>query len=131
MIVTATSSDEIHSSFLLPAFSGVIVVVLAITALVTLFALLTALLGLTLNLLMPNLDWTNEIRPIKQGAAVMCTLFSGIALSSALGVLYFWFGWKLGATGYLGLVALLLATADSALALWLRHSGARRFRALG
>ena len=104
---------------------------LLIVLTVTLFALLTALLGLTLNLLMPNLDWTNEIRPIKQGAAVMCTLFSGIALSSALGGLYFWFGWKLGATGYLGLVALLLATADSALALWLRHSGARRFRALG
>ncbi|MBQ1371957.1 MAG: hypothetical protein IIY70_03405 [Oscillospiraceae bacterium] len=99
-------------------------------AVVLLFALMIALLGLVLGLLMPNLNWTNEIRPVKQGAAVLCAIFLGLALGSAVIACYFWFGAELGASAYLGLTALLLAVLSGAMTLYLRGPGARRFEAL-
>ena len=47
-----------------------------------LFVLFMALFGLMLGLKMPNLTWTNEITPIKQGGAVMLALFSGFAYAA-------------------------------------------------
>lgn len=49
-----------------------------------LFILLTALFGLFLNLLMPNLKWTNEMVPIKQSLPVFIGLMvpMGVAVGS-------------------------------------------------
>lgn len=46
-------------------------------ALVFAFNLFIAEFGLMMNLLKPNLEWTNEAVPIKQGMPVMLTLFIG------------------------------------------------------
>ena len=46
-------------------------------------------LGLTLGLKKPNLDWTNEAVPVKQGMAVAITLFAGMALPIVTGLLAF------------------------------------------
>ncbi len=103
---------------------------LLIFAVSLLFMGFIALLGLALGLKMPNLNWTNELIPIKQSAPVAITLFSGMGVAGLIGGLYVWFGWRLGATGWLGAAALLLLAADAALFLWLRNRGTKRFEEL-
>lgn len=55
-----------------------------------LFIVLTALFGLFLNLLMPNLKWTNEMVPIKQSLPVFIGLMvpMGVAVGSIFLYLY-------------------------------------------
>ena len=103
---------------------------LLILATTVLAAAFFALLGLCLGLKMPNLDWTSEIVPIKQGMPVLFTILSGLGLGGVLIGAYLLIGRLLGATGWLGVFSLLLLAADAALFLWLRRFGARRFAEL-
>ena len=103
----------------------------ALTAVVTaLFVLLTALAGLALNLKMPNLKWTDETVPVKQGMSVMLTLFGGWAVVVALGGAYAALSKVIGPKAYLACVAVLLAAVCAALTGWLRTRGARIFASL-
>ena len=88
------------------------------------FALLAALAGLFLGLKMPNLHWTNEIVPIKQGVNVMLSLLGGWVYAAAMCALYFLFGWQLGAVGYLMLFTLITLAFSAGLYVWLRKKGA-------
>ena len=90
-------------------------------------AILFALYGLFLGLKMPNLNWTNEITPIKQSAPVFLSIFSGIGLSMAFAGLCLGLGRELGATVWLGIFALLFLVLDTVLYLWLKGPGSRRF----
>lgn len=103
---------------------------LLILAVTVLAAAFFALVGLCLGLKMPNLDWTNEIIPIKQSMPVLFTILSGMGLGVVLIVPYLLIGRLIGATGWLGVFALLLLAGDAALFLWLRRCGARRFAEL-
>lgn len=103
---------------------------LLMLAVAVLYAVLFALLGLCLGVKMPNLNWTNEIVPIKQSASTLISIFSGMGLSAAFGILYLLFGWHLGATAWLGIFALLLLGVDLSLNFWLKGPGSRRFAAL-
>lgn len=49
-----------------------------------LFVLMMGALGLMLNLKFPNLSWTNELVPIKQGLPVFIAMFGGWLLTAAL-----------------------------------------------
>ena len=55
-------------------------------AVLTVFVLLTAQLGLMLGLCLPNLHWTNEAVVVKQSAATVLTMFGGWLLAG--GVLF-------------------------------------------
>ena len=80
----------------------------ALLVIVTLlYTLLSALAALALGLKMPNLTWTNEITPIKQGGAVMLALFSGFAYVALIVVGYLLLGSKIGLTAYLTAFAAL------------------------
>lgn len=59
-----------------------------IPVITVLFVFLMAVLGLTINLKMPNLNWTSEIVPIKQSMGVMLALFGGWGIIAALAGLY-------------------------------------------
>lgn len=112
---------------LAPATLAQKLLMLAVTMLAGVF---NAALGLFLGLKMPNLDWTNEVVPIKQSVAVFISMFAGMCLGIAIGGLYLLFGYRIGPTGWLGVTALLLLAADAALFLWLRGPGVRRFEEL-
>lgn len=94
------------------------------------FVLLAALAGLFLGLKMPNLHWTNEIVPIKQGVNVMLTLLGGWVYAAAMCALYFLFGWQLGAVGYLMLFTLITLAFSAGLYVWLRRKGGAVFATL-
>lgn len=91
------------------------------------FVLLSACFGLFLNLLHPNLTWTNETAPIKQSLPTTLALFGGWGLIALLGFGYYHLAPYLSATLYLGLSFLFFALLCAALLLWLRRRGAEIF----
>lgn len=97
---------------------------------IVLFVLLMAILGLLLNLKMPNLNWTSEIVPIKQSMSVMIALFGGWVVILALAGLYFILDSILSPLAYLSLVCVLLLAASILLLRWLFTKGAKIFSTL-
>ena len=97
---------------------------------VTLFVLFSDLVGLSLNLKMPNLKWTNETVPVKQSMSVMITLFGGWAVVLALGAIYFALFNYVTATVYFIIVCVLLAGLCAALYLWIKNKGSKIFASL-
>ena len=108
--------------------------VLLVTAVVTALVLLCASFGLMLNLLRPNLDWTSESYPIKQGLNVFLALFVGSMVGGlTVGVyylLYYLADWHIPVPVYLLVVLILLAAAAALCSRWLRRKGARIFETL-
>ncbi len=97
---------------------------------VLLFVLLTAMVGLALNLKTPNLSWTNEAVPVKQSLSVTVSLFGGWAVVAVLGVLYYFLAKLIAPALYLALVCGLFLTADFFLFVWLKKKGSRIFETL-
>ena len=95
-----------------------------------LYTLLSALAALALGLRLPNLTWTNEITPIKQGGSVMLALFANWFYAIALGGLYFLCGNALSAAAYLAIFAVVTAAGSALLLRWVKKQGARIFAAL-
>ena len=95
-----------------------------------LFVIFSALLGLTLGILSPNLTWTSEIAPIKQSLPVAISLLQGWVYGILMALLYLFAASSLGAVLYLLLCALVTLAASATLYLWLRHKGSARFAAL-
>ena len=95
------------------------------------FALLMALVGLSLGVKMPTLTWTNEIVPIKQGGAVMITLFGGFGYIVLLFVGFMLLpGWTLGFCRYMSCFLLANLFLSVWVSLWLRNKGVALFSAL-
>ena len=88
--------------------------------------------GLWLNLLRPNLSWSNEIVPIKQSLNVLLTLLLGFLHALAVGGLFLLFAGSAGvpSTVYLALASAVTAVIDVLLLLWLRGRGAAIFEEL-
>lgn len=92
--------------------------------------LLLALFGLTMGLKMPNLHWTSEITPVKQGGSVALALLGGWAYALLPGGAALLLG--SGASPLLvpALFTLLTAALCALLYTWLKKRGAKVFAAL-
>ena len=94
------------------------------------YTVFTALSGLALNLLSPNLSWTNETIPIKSSLPVTVTLLGswGLTVVLALGA------WLLSAVippiAILGIFAVLFAVLSVLLLLWMKTRGTKIFAEL-
>lgn len=93
-------------------------------------ASLTTMAASYLGVKMANLNWTNEVVPIKQGGAAVISMFGGWGMAAALTVLYFAVGSGVNVTLYLGVWAIWFNVA----AAWLLHlldtEGSRAFASL-
>ena len=89
-----------------------------------------ALFGLFAGLKLPNLTWTNEITPIKQGGSVMLALFGGFVYAGLLPLAYFLGASALGLSACLGIYLGLTLALAAVLYVWLRRRGAAVFAAL-
>jgi|GEM_PF-1240904 len=102
-------------------------------ALPLLFAALTAMLGVIINLRHPRFDWINEVQVIKQSWAVGLTMIIDLALVLAIALPYFlWLadrGWT--PTAYMALWSAVLALGALGAYRWLMTRGARAFERLG
>ncbi|MBP5372995.1 MAG: hypothetical protein J6Y44_02280, partial [Clostridia bacterium] len=87
------------------------------------FIVLNDLFGLILALKMPNLNWTSEIVPIKQGLNVGIALFGGWIFSVAIFAPYFLLGSVLGFAVYLAIVSAILIIISVLLFAYLKKRG--------
>lgn len=95
------------------------------------YCLLTAVLGLIINLLYPKLDWDDEARVIKQSMAAVLALLIGIVPAVVIFVVYFIFLAELMGFFQICLIASVICLLLTAAAwLWLRGKGQRRFEEL-
>ena len=90
----------------------------------------TAFFGLWINLLRPNLEWTNEAYPIKQGLNPLICLFGEWLLTLALGGILFFVGFLIPVEAYLLVVSLILFVVSYIIYRWLLTGGRARFAAL-
>ncbi len=94
------------------------------------FAAFTALLGLLMNLKMPNLHWTNELTAVKQSMAAVVSMFAEWGAVALLVVGYFLFGKYLFAGGYFLVCILLLGATCALLTAWIFSRGKKIFEEL-
>ena len=104
--------------------------VLAVAAVSTAFTWFMADAGLVINLLCPNLNWTNEAVPVKQSLAVFICLFGAWLLGMGLVGLGFVATLLMPAWAFLGLVTVVMAGFSALLEWWLPTVGARKFARL-
>lgn len=92
--------------------------------------LLLALFGLTMGLKMPNLHWTSEITPVKQGGSVALALLGGWAYALLPGGAAMALGRNLHPAVIPTVFCLLTAVLCALLYVWLKNRGAKVFAAL-
>lgn len=97
---------------------------------VAVYVFFTADLGLTLNLLMPNLIWTNETAPVKQGMSVVICLFGGWVISLLISAVGYFAVAYLSVTAYLTAVIVVFLIAYRLLNRFLREKGKEIFESL-
>ncbi len=98
----------------------IVLLILVMTVMTTFFV---AMYGLLINLLMPNFDWNNETVVVKQSAASMIVIFTGMGLVGIQAAVMFLIPSMLS---YLVYIMIALA-ADFVLLLQLRGYGVRRY----
>ena len=92
--------------------------------------LLLALFGLTMGLKMPNLHWTSEITPVKQGGSVMFALLGGWVYALLPGGAAMALGRNLHPAVIPAAFCLLTAVLCALLYAWLKKRGTKVFAAL-
>ena len=101
-----------------------------ILAFILIFIFLMALIGLALNLKMPNLNWTDPTVPVKQSLCVMIALFGGWAIVMALGGLYLLVMKFITPLVFLITACVVLAVICVLLLKWIDTKGAKIFETL-
>ena len=104
------------------------IVMMLVTPMV--YVVLSATFGLFMGLKRPNLNWTSEVAPIKQGLAVFLSIFVGWLVAVALGFLYYALMARVGAVAFLLAVTALFAVLALVLVRWLKTSGAKIYQHL-
>ncbi len=86
--------------------------------------------GLFANLKFPNIHWTNEVVPIKQGGSVLMSTFTNIGLSLLMAGSYFLASLFMGPELFLGIWVVILSAICCILYRWIKNTGARIFTEL-
>lgn len=98
------------------------------TALIS--SLLFSAFDLTVNLKLPNLQWTNEIAAIKQSASIVVSMFGGWGITLLPLGGYFLFGKYMPAWGYVVLCLGIFVALTVGLSWWLYKKGTKVFKTL-
>lgn len=95
-----------------------------------LYVIFSAAFGLTMNLIAPNLEWSTEIKPIKQSLGVTTAIFGGWIYAIAMMGAYILMRNRIDASSYLIIVSIVTACLAIALLRWIRVKGCGIFAAL-
>lgn len=107
-----------------------IVSAILVIAVTIVYVLFSASVGVTVNLKMPNLSWTNETAAVKQSFGVMLAMMSSWVFLVVLAGVYVWIGEYFTANGYLLFCGVLIALCTTVLLCWLKKRGTKIFEAL-
>lgn len=127
LVIGAAALCGICVAVVSPAGAAQTALALVVAAL---FTVLSALLCLFLGLKMPNLHWTSEITPIKQGGAVALALLSGVVYAALLAAGFFLIGWRIGYMAFMAAFAVVTLAACVLLLRWLKTKGCTVFATL-
>ena len=116
--------------FLCVSFEQSFVLCVCILLTVLACAVFFAAGGIAVNLLLPNLQWTNEVVVVKQSASTVAAMFGGFGVVLALVGGYFLFGKFLPAWGYLLVCTAIMALAFAGVCLFLKKKGTEIFERL-
>ncbi len=94
------------------------------------FVLFASAFGLTINLKMPNIHWTNELAVVKQSMSAILSTFAEWGGIGALVGGYFLFGKYLPASVYALICAGALFVASGLAVMWLQKKGTKVFESL-
>ncbi len=109
----------------IPFFTAVLAVgVLVVTSVVC------AVMGLMINLKLPNLKWTSEIVAVKQSASTLAAMFAGWGVAALVLGGHFLFGKYLYAEIYFLIVIAVFTAVSVALLAWLKKRGVVIFESL-
>lgn len=108
---------------------GVLISLLMI-ALTAAYVIFHALFSLYCGLHKPNLNWTNEVVPIKQGLNVMFAIFGGWGYAIAVGALYFLVGKFTGIEFYMLIFVLVTTVLSVLIYRWINNKGVEIFESL-
>ena len=89
-----------------------------------------AAFGLLLNIKAPNLNWTNEVVPVKQGMSIMITLFGGWGISVAFAAAGYFLTDYISAVNYILCAAVVFYVATYFINKWIFTKGAQIFAEL-
>jgi len=95
-------------------------------AIVLLYSPFSAMFGMLMNLRHPNLNWSNEIYPIKQSFSVFLALMVNFLYAAALAGLYLLIG-EINCVLYMGAFLALTVIACALLLTWLKKKGTKLF----
>ncbi len=101
-----------------------------ITILVFIMIMFHALIGLVSNLRFPNLKWTNETMPVKQGMSVFLAMMVNMGVVLLLGALYMLLAKYISSTLYLCLCILVVSAICAGLWSSLCRRGTKTFGSL-
>ena len=103
---------------------------LLMTLFPVIFVMFSAAGGLAVNLLMPNVTWTNEITPIKQGASVTIALFGAWLVAILFGVGGYFACEVIEGYQYLLIAIVVFSFLTRLIQNWIRTKGAEIFASL-
>lgn len=112
------------------AFKPDVLSIILCLSTIWLYVWLSARIGLILNLKFPNLNWTNENVPIKQGISVLLNLLFGTLISIGMFAVSFFAIRKIDVSAIMILWVVVLIVLNILLNKWLNTKGARLFAEL-
>ena len=118
-MIPAAVLDMVMIVIVKPSFANGVMMLL----IPCLYVVLTAYIGLVINLKMPKLDWTSETAVVKQSMGVLVALLSNFAYIIVIVAGYMLIGSMTGLTAYLIICVAVTALAAACLRVWLKRRG--------
>ena len=103
---------------------------LLIFLITVIFTLFSVILSSFIGIKMPNVNWTNELTPIKQSFGVLLFMFGIWGIAGVFSAIYISMSGRIPVTVYLGIWCAVFAIASSVLFRYVCTKGAEKFSRL-
>lgn len=129
--VTINAIPSVASALILCiAFKFDVLSIVLCLSTIWLYVWLSAKLGLILNLMFPNLNWTNESLPVKQGISILLNLLFGTLISIGMFAVSFFAIKKVDVSVIMIVLVAVLIVLNILFSKWLNTKGVRIFNSL-
>ena len=86
--------------------------------------------GIMLNLKMPNLEWTNEVVPVKRSLAVLIAMFGSWIIAALIALVFFLLRNVIGYSTFITAIFVIMILAARLLGDWIRKRGSELLEAI-
>ena len=129
-VILNSISAIISTAIMCVAFGQNILNIVLSCCVVWMFIWFDARLGLILNLKHNNLEWTNEVIPVKQGISVLFNILIGTVISIAMLTISAFALYTLNSAVYMAICVLIFVLLNLVEMRWLNKKGVEIFKSL-